>query len=76
MALKKKNESKTKYKNSNLTEEQKQEYVKHIFTFMDEERPFINAELNPLCSISFRPAMVQPFGVVTLSISCSGRRLC
>ena len=45
MALKKKNESKTKYKNSNLTEEQKQEYVKHIFTFMDEERPFINAEL-------------------------------
>ena len=45
MALKKKNESKRKYKNSNLTEEQKQEYVKHIFTFMDEERPFINPEL-------------------------------
>ena len=45
MALKKKNESKRKYKNSNLTEEQKEEYVKHIFTFMDEERPFINAEL-------------------------------
>ena len=45
MALKKKNESKRKYKNSNLTEEQKEEYVKHIFTFMDEERPFINPEL-------------------------------
>lgn len=45
MALKKKNESKRKYKNSNLTEEQKEEYVKHIFTFMAEERPFINPEL-------------------------------
>lgn len=45
MALKKKNESKRKYKNSNLTAEQKEEYVKHIFTFMDEERPFINPEL-------------------------------
>ncbi len=45
MALKKKNESKRKYKNSNLTEEQKEEYVTHILTFMDEERPFINPEL-------------------------------
>ena len=45
MALKKKNESKRKYKNSNLTEEQKEEYLTHILTFMDEERPFINPEL-------------------------------
>src|SRR5438105_4491725 len=34
--------------------------------------PLIMAELKPLCSISLRPAMVQPLGDVTLSISCSG----
>lgn len=34
--------------------------------------PLIIAELKPLCSISFKPAMVQPRGVVTLSISFSG----
>lgn len=34
--------------------------------------PLIIAELKPLCSISFNPAMVQPLGEVTLSISCSG----
>ena len=34
--------------------------------------PLITAELSPKCSISFNPAMVQPLGVVTLSISSSG----
>ena len=33
---------------------------------------FINAELKPLCSISFKPAIVHPLGEVTLSISSSG----
>ena len=32
----------------------------------------IIAELNPRCSISFKPEIVIPFGVVTLSISDSG----
>ena len=30
--------------------------------------PLISAELNPWCSISFRPPIVQPRGVVTVSI--------
>ena len=34
--------------------------------------PLIIAELNPKCSISFKPEMVQPMGVVTRSISVSG----
>ncbi len=41
----KESESKEKYKNSNLSEEQKEEYIAHIFAFMDAERPFMNAEL-------------------------------
>src|SRR5258708_8852796 len=36
--------------------------------------PLISEELNPRCSISFNPAIVQPLGVVTLSISSSGCR--
>ncbi len=32
----------------------------------------IMAELNPWCSISFNPAIVIPWGVVTLSISDLG----
>lgn len=36
---------KEKYKNSNLTEEQKEEYITHIYAFMKDERPFLNAEL-------------------------------
>jgi len=34
--------------------------------------PRTSAELNPRFSISFSPAIVQPFGVVTWSISISG----
>ena len=34
--------------------------------------PRMTAEVNPACSISFRPRMVMPPGVVTRSISCSG----
>gem|GEM_PF-6899346 len=49
--------------------------IKNHFSIFSNEviTSFINAELNPLCFISFRPAMVQPFVVVTLSISCFGR---
>ena len=44
------------------------------FSILSKEAtiPFIREELKPLCSISLRPMMVHPFGVVTLSISCSG----
>ena len=35
-------------------------------------RDFTNEELKPLCSISFKPVIVTPIGVVTLSISRSG----
>ena len=38
-------DSKEKYKNSNLSDEQKEDYVKHIFEYMLAERPFMNAEL-------------------------------
>ena len=34
--------------------------------------PLMSEELKPWCSISFSPTMVQPCGVVTLSINCSG----
>jgi len=40
----------------------------------DSRMPLIRAELKPWCSISFNPAMVQPRGVVTRSISDSGWR--
>ena len=36
---------KEKYKNSNLSDEQKEEYIEHIYAFMQTERPFLNAEL-------------------------------
>ncbi|MFT4969494.1 MAG: AraC-like DNA-binding protein [Chitinophagales bacterium] len=42
---KKEEDSKEKYKNSNLSDEQKEDYVKHIFEYMLAERPFMNAEL-------------------------------
>src|SRR5215217_1344629 len=43
----------------------------------DNLMPLIMAELRPWCSISFKPAMVQPLGEVTLSISSSGcERFC
>ncbi len=41
----KEEDSKEKYKNSNLSDEQKEDYVKHIFEYMLAERPFMNAEL-------------------------------
>lgn len=41
----KEDEFKEKYKNSNLSDEQKVEYTSHIFAFMEAERPFMNAEL-------------------------------
>jgi AraC-like DNA-binding protein len=34
-----------KYKNSNLTDEQKNQYIEHIYAFMLSERPFMNPEL-------------------------------
>lgn len=37
--------SKEKYKNSNLSDEQKEGYIKHIYAFMQDERPYLNAEL-------------------------------
>src|SRR5689334_5503037 len=40
--------------------------------FEESLMPLIRAELNPWCSISFNPAIVHPFGEVTLSISSSG----
>jgi UDP-N-acetylmuramyl pentapeptide synthase len=43
-----------------------------LILLKEATNPFINDELNPSCSISFNPVMVQPLGVVTLSISCSG----
>jgi len=36
---------KEKYKNSNLTEETKTEYIQQILDFMDSEKPFLNPEL-------------------------------
>ena len=44
------------------------------FSILSKEAtsPFISDELKPLCSISFNPTIVHPFGVVTLSISNSG----
>lgn len=45
VAVKKEIDAKEKYKNSNLSDEQKEEYVKHIYAFMEAERPFMNAEL-------------------------------
>jgi AraC-like DNA-binding protein len=41
----KEEESKEKYKNSNLSDEQKQGYLSHIYNFMNAERPYLNAEL-------------------------------
>jgi len=40
-----KTENKEKYKNSNLSEEQKNEYISHIYAFMKTEKPYLNAEL-------------------------------
>jgi len=34
-----------KYKNSNLTDEQKEAYIAHIYTFMLSEKPYMNPEL-------------------------------
>lgn len=34
-----------KYKNSNLSDEQKEQYIAHIFAFMQSERPYMNPEL-------------------------------
>ena len=34
-----------KYKNSNLTDEQKEEYIAHIYVFMKTEKPYMNPEL-------------------------------
>ena len=34
-----------KYKNSNLSDEQKAQYIEHIFAFMKSERPYMNPEL-------------------------------
>lgn len=44
------------------------------FSILSKEAtmPLIREELKPLCSISFRPTIVHPLGVVTLSISNSG----
>ncbi len=46
----------------------------NYFTILSYEAliPLISEELKPRCSISFKPTMVQPLGVVTLSISSSG----
>ena len=43
-----------------------------VIAYSQADFEFIREELKPWCSISFNPAMVHPFGVVTLSISCSG----
>lgn len=40
-----KEDNKEKYKNSNLSDEQKEEYIAHIYTFMQTEKPYLNAEL-------------------------------
>lgn len=34
-----------KYKNSTLSDEQKEKYIQHIFTFTETEKPYLNAEL-------------------------------
>ena len=38
-------EQKEKYKNSNLSEETKQEYIQKILDYMQTERPYLNPEL-------------------------------
>ncbi len=50
------------------------EMAENYFSIFSNEAtiPLISEELKPLCSISFNPTMVHPFGVVTLSISNSG----
>ena len=40
-----KDDNKEKYKNSNLSDEQKEEYITHIYAFMQAEKPYLNAEL-------------------------------
>src|SRR5436305_1049952 len=47
-------------------------WYKLFAIFDDNLIPLISAELKPWCSISLSPAMVHPFGEVTLSISSSG----
>ncbi|MCB9225601.1 MAG: helix-turn-helix transcriptional regulator [Chitinophagales bacterium] len=38
-------DSTEKYKNSTLTDEQKERYIKHIFAFTESEKPYLNSEL-------------------------------
>ena len=48
------------------------EFMQAVHEVAETVIPFIKEELKPLCSISFNPAIVHPFGDVTLSISSSG----